>query len=114
MYPLSVRLPVTVAAVLFVVFLPVIVPVALVLHHFHQRKMRAVILSSLCPKCGARLDDAAIARADERWKEIMREIFSQHPLARLRVMRDLHAICAACGAEITFVEANQTLILRTA
>lgn len=114
MYPLGGRIIVTVAVVVFVLLLPVIVPVAVVLHYVHQRKMRALILSARCPKCFAPLDDAAIARADERWREIMLDMSRQHPGARLRVVRDLHATCTICGAEITFVDASHTLILRTA
>jgi hypothetical protein len=107
------RILATFATVGFVLLLPVIIPFGIVTGYVGRRRMRSVILASKCPACGAQLDIEAIARGEARWKEIAREIWaSSPPHVRLRVVRDVHAVCCACGAELTYRETSRSLVVR--
>src|SRR5687768_11084662 len=84
-----------------VLLLPLAVPVAVALDFTHRRKMRAIILGSKCPNCRAQLEIESITSADARWNEILKEIRAQHEAnARIRIVRDLHAICNVCKTEL--------------
>jgi hypothetical protein len=100
----------TVAAMLA---LPVMVPFAVASQFIYRRRMRADILASNCPACGAQLNPEAIARGEIRWREILQEILANHPSeVRLRIVRDVQAVCCACGAELTYREGSRDLGIR--
>lgn len=101
------------ATVAFVLLLPVLVPFALVSDFVGRRRMRSVILASKCPACGAQLNLDALALGEARWKEVAREIWASHsPDTRLRIVRSIHAVCCACGVELTYREASHDLAVR--
>jgi len=102
------------ATVVTVLLLPLAVPVAVALDFTHRRKMRAIILGSKCPNCGAQLDIESIISADARWNEIVKGIHAQHEVnARIRIVRDLHAICNVCKTELRYRSQNRDLVVRT-
>lgn len=102
----------TILAVLFILLLPVLIPVGLVQHHFRMRRMRKVIWSFTCVSCGAKLGEKSMRLADERWSVIMSDMEARHPNERFRVVRDLNAICPQCGCEYVYRDANCELIPR--
>ena len=107
------RILATLATVFFVLLLPVLGPFAFVSDFVARRRVRSVILASKCPVCGAQLNHEAMALGDVRWKEIAREIWARHPPdTRLRIVRNVHAACCACGAELTYREASRDLAVR--
>jgi hypothetical protein len=107
------RILATFATVAFVLILPAIIPLAIVTSYLGRRRVRSVIVASKCPACGAQLDLEAIARGDARWREIAREIWaSSPPHVRLRLVRDVHAVCCACGAELNYREGGRSLAVR--
>lgn len=107
------RLLVFSCVVVFIVFLPVILPVGIGMYLFDRRKMRQVIFKSRCPNCGIWLDTECMERGDTRWQTMMKGCFGNDLLLlRMRIVRDLHAICHACGGELTYVEGSRTLKVR--
>jgi RNase P subunit RPR2 len=61
-----------------------------------------------CTDCGAIIGDAGVDRADALWHEHMKTLMAQNPHVRMRVARDLDAVCTACGARYRFEPATST------
>jgi hypothetical protein len=97
------------AGFLFVVFLPVILPVVAIDHWLTGRRMQAAARVFACPACGAIIGIEAIRLAEETWGSHMAEIHEKNPGIRFRrspqrIVRHLHAICPHCSARYQFVE----------
>jgi hypothetical protein len=88
--------------VAFLIACPVLIPIAFVLHARDQRRMRAAADRARCGRCGAILGAASMHRANTVWAERVAALYRDRPGIRLRLVRRLWALCAACGAEYDF------------
>ena len=99
--------------VLFVLLLPVTLPIALVVisvAECHKRKQKCRCAeATACEKCGATLGRESLKLADKAWAEHFRKIMADaaNRQVRLRIVRTLDAICPACGARYTYFEKRQ-------
>ena len=107
--PLWIVVPV--GLVLGAVSLPVLLPVAALLHALDQYRMRAAARRAGCARCGHPLGQAALDRADEYWAEWWRDWHRAHPHSIPRVVRTVWAVCPACGARHGFDAARRVFPL---
>ena len=84
------------------VALPVLIPIAFLLHVRDQRHMQAAAGNTHCEGCGSILGAASLQRADAAWGQHVTALFRDQPGVRFRLMRRLKAMCAVCGAEYDF------------
>ncbi len=96
-----------------VIALPVIVPYALIADAFADRRRTRDADNFCCTQCGNILGQASIAKADEYWRQHVRELHKRFPGARLRLIRDVWAICAVCGANYNYRIKDKTYILKS-
>ena len=96
------RMPIPLLLLLVVIAFPVAVPIALVLHIRDQRRMQSVAKMTRCECCGATLGVASLGRADTEWAKRAAALQREGQIMRLRLIRRLWAICAACGAEYDY------------
>lgn len=77
-----------------------------------QRERRA-LLSAVralgCPVCHAELSEPSLQAADELWKRHFATLVEQNPGMRFRMVRQLAAVCQACGARLQFDPSARTL-----
>jgi len=86
----------------FVIALPVIVPYALIANALTDRRRQRDADNFSCVQCGKILGHASIAKANEYWREHVGELHKRFPGARLRLVRDVWAICDVCGARYNY------------
>lgn len=91
--------------------LPVIVPYALITAAFADRRRKRDADNFCCSQCGNILGQASIAKADDYWRQHVRELHKRFPGTRLRLVRDVWAICAMCGARYNYRTKDKTYIL---
>jgi len=84
------------------------VPYAIGRHYLYQHRLRSAAKRSACPICGRPLGISALFEADEGWRSHIARLHRAHPGARLRLIRFVHAICADCGARLSFREHSGT------
>jgi len=91
-----------VLAIGFLVTLPVLLPVVLALLWLDRRRLLLAAASSHCRFCGCVLGEDSVVLADAKWADIMakRQDESLRLIRRvkLRMVRNMDAICRACGA----------------
>jgi hypothetical protein len=102
------RMPIPLLLLMFVIAFPVAVPIALVLHMRDQRRMQSVAGRTPCERCGATLGVASLRGADAEWKRRATALQHARLMMRLRLIRRVWAICAACGAEYDYDARTQT------
>jgi hypothetical protein len=98
------KLWVALLAIGFVIFLPLLLPFAGVLHGVYLRGLRAAADKFRCVDCDQILGRKSIQLADAEWSERMRELMNRFPGVRPRVVRNIHAICSICGTRYRFDE----------
>ena len=98
------KISTTLLAIGFVIFLPLIVPAALVWHGVYLRRLRVAADQFKCVGCGHPLERKSIHLADEEWARRMQEFMNRYSGVKPRVVRNLHAICSRCGRQYQFVE----------
>ena len=108
-FHLAIPFPIKAAAAL--VFLPVLIPVAIVMAVVDNRRKRKVAATFRCLKCGRLLGTEALRIADAEFSKHMDELRRANPGVKYRVVRTGHAICAACGARYTFLDKERTFVL---
>jgi hypothetical protein len=102
-------------AVVFVVLLPITLPVIAVLDALDQRRMRTAANTFACLSCGSILGGEALKLADEAWRQSFIDMHSRSPGFRLlrrspRIVRHLYAICPRCGARFDYVHRQRTFV----
>lgn len=95
------------AAILFVLLLPVLVPLGFISYTHSKRRLKRAAEQSKCPTCGLILGKEALKSADERWHEYVSCLHRQNPGVRFRLLRRVHAICVSCGTSLQFLEQTQ-------
>jgi hypothetical protein len=98
------RIPIPLLLPVIVIAFPVAVPIAIVLYIRDRRRMRVVAERTHCECCGATLGVASLRGADAEWtrRAAALQQDAQPMMMRLRLVRHVWAICAACGAEYDF------------
>ena len=96
----------------FLALLPVIAPVGTVISFFHRRRMLRIAEITNCSACGICLGPAATRLSDERCRQEAIERRKKFPGVIFRIIRDVHAICPACGAELTWFAASRSFRLK--
>ena len=104
------RISSPIVVVALVLALPVLLPCAFVRHWISQRRLRNAAQSLPCPSCGRPLGIEALRAAEERWRAHAAELRRANPGVRLRLVRQLHAMCTACGARLQFREESRTFV----
>jgi hypothetical protein len=92
-------MPLPLLVLIILITFPVAVPIAIVSWVWDHRRMQAAAERTNCECCGATLGSASLRRADTEWAKRAAALQDARPLMRLRMIRSLWAICAACGAE---------------
>jgi len=98
--------------VLFVLLLPVILPIALIQDRLRTRRIAKVVCGFICVSCGATLGMEAVRLGDERWRAIIADLHSRFPDTRFRIFRDIHAICPKCELEYMYQDVDCSLVVR--
>jgi hypothetical protein len=96
------RIPIPLLLLVVVIMFPVAIPIAIVLHVRDRRRMRAAAETTSCECCGAPLAMASLRRADTEWAKRAAALQRAGSMMRLRLIRRVWAICAACGAEYDY------------
>lgn len=102
------RLPLPLLLLVILLAAPVAFPFAMVSWIRDHRRMRAVAEQTPCQNCGATLGAASLQRADAKWSKLVAAKLKARPDIRLRMVRKLWAICAACGAEYDYDFGSRT------
>ena len=92
------RISIPLLLIILIAF-PVAVPIALVLQ---VRDMQVMAERTRCECCGATLGVASLRGADTEWTRRAAALQHARPMMRLRLIRHVWAICAACGAEYDY------------
>lgn len=96
------RIPIPLLLPIIVIAFPVAVPIAIVLYIRDRRRMQVVAERTRCECCGAMLGVASLRGADTEWTRRVAALRHTQLMMRLRLIRHVWAICAACGAEYDY------------
>ena len=96
-----------------IVFLPVLIPIAMVDASVRGRRMRRVAETFGCVECGMPLTAEAVRWAEREWQRQMDELRRNHPGWIFRIVQTCHAICPGCGTRYTYLERERTFALET-
>lgn len=102
------RIPIPLFIAVFLVALPVILPLACILHLIYRHRLMIAGKSEVCPECGQILGVESVQKADESWKAHVADIRRVHPGTRFRWIRWVHSICTVCGSRLQFQEKTGT------
>src|ERR1700741_4434169 len=103
------RIPIPLLLPVIVIAFPVAVPIAIVLYIRDRRRMRVVAERTHCECCGATLGVASLRGADTEWTKRAAALQdAELTMMRLRLVRHVWAICAACGAEYDYDAGTHT------
>ena len=97
-----------VLATVLILGLPVILPLAALLHTREMRRRRRTADVFPCVQCGQILGLAALERADTAWAEHVDQMYREHPGYMFRLVRDLDAVCTRCGAPCRYDDKRHT------
>lgn len=100
-------------AVLFLVLLPLLLPVAAVHLRISNRRLLKLVREFVCVACGARLGAESVRLASERWNATVAELHAKSPGIKFRLVRDIDAVCPSCGQEYTYRDKDKSLAPRT-
>src|SRR5262249_55431139 len=78
------KISITLLAIGFIIFLPLIVPTALVWHGVYLRRLRAAADQFKCTGCGQILGRKSIQLADEKWARRRQEFMNRYPGIKCR------------------------------
>ena len=96
------RVPIPLLMLIIVIAFPVAIPIAIVSWVWDRRRMQAVAERTCCEGCGMTLGIASLRRADAEWVKRAAALHSTRAVMRIRMIRSLWAICAACDAEYDY------------
>jgi hypothetical protein len=96
--------------ILVVIFLPILMPIAFILHARDVKRLQALAEHSHCTNCGYRLGQEALDLADKASADYVEELHRDAPPGtRFRLVRRIHAICTQCGLQYRFDDKARTL-----
>jgi hypothetical protein len=91
-----------------IVFLPVLIPAAIVYTSLSARRIRRAAETFGCVVCGMVLTAQAVEWADRECRREGDEMRRRYPNDICRVLRTCHAICPGCGTRYTYLERERT------
>lgn len=97
--------------VALIFLLPVILPVVAFLEARDRRRRVRAAEAFGCVRCGRLLGREGLARGDAAWAEHFTALQRAHPYSKLRVVRDVYAVCPHCGARYGYDEEARTFRL---
>ena len=97
--------------VVLLFLLPVILPVVAVLEARDRRRRVRAAVAFACVRCGQILGREGLARGDAAWAEHFFALQRAHPHSKLRVVRDVYAVCPRCDARYGYDEEARTFRL---
>ena len=93
--------------------IPALVPVAIAAELLRKRRLRKSVITFHCLQCGSILGAQSIHLANKKWASILTAILNSHPDdVRLRIVRDLDAICPDCGCPYVYRDQERTFVVR--
>lgn len=101
-------------AVLFLVLLPLLLPVAAVQAGISNRRRLKLVREFVCVACGARLGEESVRLGHERWHATVVALHPKSPGIKFRLVCDIDAVCPSCGHEYTYRDKDNSLVTRTA
>jgi hypothetical protein len=92
-----------------IVFLPLLIPAAIVAMSVRGRRIRRAAETFVCVVCGMPLTAQAVEWADRECQKEREELRRRHPhlIDRARE-RTCHAICPGCGTRYTYLQRERT------
>jgi predicted RNA-binding Zn-ribbon protein involved in translation (DUF1610 family) len=99
-------------AAAFLVLLPILLPIAAIQNQMRNRRILKLARNLDCASCGARLGAEAIQLAAQHWAAIMARHQAMYPGTKLRLVRDVDAVCPHCGREYSYRDVDRSLILK--
>ncbi len=90
---------------------PVILPFALITGALTGRRRKRDAEEFDCVQCGSVLGQSAIDKADEYWRDHVRDLRQRFPGIRFRLVRKVWAICDTCGARYNYRTEERTFVL---
>src|SRR5271167_2393529 len=99
------------ALVTVLLLFPFVIPGMIISQVVRRGQLRRKVLSSSCENCGSNLGAKALQLADHESMRAFKEWKAKFPNARFRMVRTVHAVCAACGAKHTYFEKTRILAL---
>ena len=100
--------------IVFIISLPLTIPVAVALNYLDNRRMRNAAKGFACEVCSQILGLEAIAAADKQWAEHIKVLMANRLGARIRLPKKrVHAICPNCKTEYTYLSKKQTFIVHS-
>jgi hypothetical protein len=102
------KLWMTLLAICFIIFLPLLLPFVGVLHGVYLRRLHTAADRFKCIACGQILGRSSIQLADAEWAERMQDLMNRFPGVRPRAVRNIHAICSMCGTRYRFDEKTRS------
>jgi hypothetical protein len=103
-------IPIIFLVVILLVLLPVIIPVGALLHFVYRMRLTVAAGAFACLSCGRILGREALRLGDAAWEEHVCELRRKYPSRIFRLVRDIHAVCPACGVRYAFLERERTFI----
>jgi predicted RNA-binding Zn-ribbon protein involved in translation (DUF1610 family) len=95
----------TATIVLFLLLLPVIIPMVAFMHWRNDRQLRKLSASMTCHRCGELMGPNAPKLADHMWNAEADAVMKRLPRrADRRTERRVHAICPHCGLRYRYIE----------
>lgn len=101
-------LRVLLALITVALLLPVLLPLVIVLDVLRRRRKAHDAERFACERCGQVLGRAGLERGDAAWAEHFTALEQDHPYSKLRVVRDVHAVCLRCGARYHYDKQART------
>ncbi|MEL6108554.1 MAG: hypothetical protein AAFU85_21320 [Planctomycetota bacterium] len=76
-----------------------------------RNRLRRDASVSRCRNCDATLGQASLRLADQYWSEHVRSLREKYPGIRLRLVRNIHAICEHCGTPHRYGRADRNFVV---
>ena len=96
--------------VVLTVLMPVLIPLAIVGATIGDRRKRRAAEAFRCTQCGKLLGAKSVRLADEESRKHFEEMRDRYPLARFRIVKTCHALCATCGMRYSYLPKERTFV----
>jgi hypothetical protein len=108
---IQVAIPFPIKFAAAIVFMPALIPAAIVWAAVDNRRKRKAAASFHCVTCGRILGAESVRTADSEFRRRMKALRRSSPFGVFRNVRTCDAICPACGTRYAFRHDERTFIL---
>jgi hypothetical protein len=98
------------SVILAILMMPFAIPFGLAYHAIIQRRMRKDVQAFNCVVCYCKLNLASLDAADAYWGVYMDEMHQCYPGEKLRVVRNVDAVCTTCTTHYQYLEKERKFI----